>query len=300
MERRTFCSPHVLGICALGALLGLAFAPGASAQIVYSNNFELNTAGFTAGGSLTSLTRATLPIDGGGPSSPNTSTWLGKLGDGVAKSSTLQELATLSLSGLTPGHVYTVSFDLLIGASWDGDAPAPYGPDQWRFSVDGTNLVDTTFSNLQQGVNAGADSRQTYTDTNFASGTSGTLVSRFTGADFSFTRNQDGFYADDYSIYWFGHGAGNPVLDFTPGGTTATLQFARYGNTTDSPDEYWALDNVQVAAVPEPATLALLVVGSVCTSLARLALCRSCAPSQQRKLSARSVPPPRVPSAPPP
>ena len=29
---------------------------------------------------------------------------------------------------------------------------------------------------------------------------------------------------------------------------------ARYGNTSDSPDEYWALDNVQVTQIGGPGT----------------------------------------------
>jgi hypothetical protein len=227
----------------------LAAPTPAVAQVVFQNDFETDTAGFSAGGSLSALTRVELPIDSGGPASSNTSMWLGKLGDGVAKSGASDEIVTLALSDLTPGQDYLVAFDLLVGASWDG-AAGGYGPDSWRFAVDGTRLVDTIFSNGEAGVNVGAYSPQRYTDTSFTS-PSGPDVPRFTGADASYSANQGGNYGGDYGIYYFGHGAGNPVLGFTALEPTAILEFARYGNTSDSSDEYWALDNVSVT-VDEP------------------------------------------------
>jgi hypothetical protein len=228
----------------------LTISTNANAQIVFSNNFEADTAGFTASGTLTSLTRASLPTDSAGPASANQSMWLGKLGFNVGKTGATDEIVTLPLSNLVVGQSYSVAFDLLVGASWDG-AAGGYGPDSWRFSVNGVRLVDTIFSNVQSGVDAGAYSPQRYTDANYTSPT-GPDVVRFTGADASFWHFPA--YADHYAIYYFGHGAGNPVLTFQASASTATLEFARYGNTSDSGDEYWALDNVivtgQLAAVP--------------------------------------------------
>jgi hypothetical protein len=216
----------------------------ANAEVVFTNDFESNTTGFSDSGSLTNvpLARVSLPTDSGGPSSPNHSMWLGKLGDGIGKSGAADEIVTLPLSGLTPGHTYSVSFDLLIGASWDG-AAGGYGPDSWRFAVNGTRLIDTIFSNVQAGVDAGAYSPQRYTDTQYTN-PNGPDVPRFSGADASYYTIPG--YADDYAIYHMGYGAGNPILNFQATASTATLEFARYGNTGDSADEYWALDNVRV------------------------------------------------------
>lgn len=119
----------------LPAVLLMALLPSVNAGIIFSSDFETGTAGFTASGSLPGLTRASLPTDGGGLSSPNQSMWLGKLGDGIAKSGSQDEIVTLNLSGLTAGQSYNVAFDLFIGASWDGSAGG-YGPDSWRFAVD--------------------------------------------------------------------------------------------------------------------------------------------------------------------
>lgn len=253
----------------------LAVQAPARAQVIFSNDFETDTSGFAAGGSLSALSRVSLPIDSGGPSSLNTSMWLGKLGDGVPKSGASDEIVTLALSGLTTGQHYHVAFDLLIGASWDGAAGC-CGPDSWRLTVDGTTLVETIFSDGQQGVNVGAYSPQRYTDQGFLN-TTGVDVPRFTGADAFYSANQGGNYAGDYAIYYFGHGDGNPVINFTAPGTTATLEFARYGNTSDSSDEYWALDNVVITA-PEPeaallaaaALLALLGLGAAARRQDRL------------------------------
>ncbi len=271
-EKCAFRSPHPFDSkpnmktkSALFVLTAGLLSSAASAQVVFSNNFETNTAGFTAGGSIAALTRVTLPTDSAGPASTNTSNWLGKVGDGVAKSPGSTEIVRLNLAGLVSGATYLVNFDLLIGASWDG-AAGSYGPDSWRLTANGNILVDTIFANGAQGINFGAYSPQRYTDLNYTN-PNGPDVARFTGADQFWSANQDGNYANDYSIYYFGHGAGNPVLSFVSSGTTAVLEFSRFGGTFDSPDEYWALDNVSVSgvraappltAVPEPSTYGLM------------------------------------------
>lgn len=238
------------------ALMLLLFAmPSiAAAAVIFSNDFESNTNGFTPSGSLVALTRTSLPTDGGGLASANQSMWLGRMGSGVPKSGAIDEIVTLNISGLIPGVEYSVAFDLLVGASWDGSAGF-YGPDSWRFAVDGTPLVNTTFTNGNAGQEYGAYSPQRYSDTTYTS-LIGPDYGKFTGADASFTTGSCCNYGLHYGIYSFGRGAGNPELIFTAAGTDAVLEFARFGNTTDSGDEYWALDNVQVARlVPEPSSL---------------------------------------------
>ncbi len=250
----------------------LASVATAQASIIFSNDFQSDTNGFTPGGSIGTLTRFSLPTDSGGLSSPNQSMWLGRLGYNVAKSGSIDEIVTLNLSGLTAGRQYNVAFDLFIGGSWDGSAFS-FGPDSWRFAVDGTRLVDTTFTNGNQGEEYGAFSPQKYSDTTYTS-TSGPNFGKFTGADFSFTTGSN-LYGLHYATYRFGRGTGNPVLTFTASGPNATLEFARYGNTPDSPDEYWALDNVEVSdtspsVVPEPNSLCIWgLCALVCSVAAR-------------------------------
>jgi len=239
------------------APLWVAISSPASAQTIYTNDFESNTAGFTNAGVLPSLTRTSLPSDGGGLGSLNQSMWLGRLGEGVAKSTSNTEIVNLAVSSLTPGQAYTVAFDLLIGASWDG-AAVGYGTDAWYFSVNGTRLVDTMFSNGDQGRDYGAYSPQRYTDTHYAD-PNPPDVGAYTGAEFS-RRNGPG-YSGYYGIYYFSHGTGNPNLTFTASGATAMLEWARYSggqNFGDSGDEYWALDNVVVTVVPEPSSVTIL------------------------------------------
>lgn len=267
---------------AAAALLGLSAA--AQAAVIYSNNFEnaaTATAGLTAGGSLTTLATSSLTTDSTGLSSANQSQWLGRLGAGVAKSSSTSEVVSLALSGLTAGTSYRVDFDLFIGASWDGSAVG-YGNDGISVTAASgalsTTLLNATFANGAQGINFGAFSPQTYSDATPAvsdadlQGNLAYQFARFTGADESFSLNQNGNYGDDYSIYRFGSGAGNPVLSFVAGGSTATITFQRPGTASlDSSDEYWALDNLVVSSVdagtqppngtvPEPATLPLLAM----------------------------------------
>jgi hypothetical protein len=256
----------ILSRCGILAALWALFS-GSAAQAkdtVYFNDFQTNTAGFTAGGTLTSLPLFSLPTDSGGLGSANQSQWMGRLGHNIPKSTTVAEIATLAVTGLTAGQSYLLAFDLLIGGSWDGSASG-FGPDSWRVVIDGTPVVNTTFTNGNQGQEYGAFSPQKYSDTTYL-GFSGPNFPKFTGADHFFTTGGSN-YAQHYGIYWFGHGAGNPVLSFVATGSTASIEFARYGNTTDDAGEYWALDNVMVSsAIPEPGVLSLLSIASL-TSL---------------------------------
>ena len=250
-----------LGTC-LSLTAVIALCPAARAQVVFSNDFESSTTGFAPGGSIVALSQTSLPTDGGGLASPNQSTWLGKLGSNVPKSGSTDEIVTLTVPGLTAGQLYSAAFDLFLGSSWDGSASGPWGPDAWRFAIDGVPLVNTTFTNGNQGQEYGAYSPQRYSDLTYASPI-GPDFGKFAGADASFTTGGQN-YLEHYGIYRFGRGAGNPILTFVATGPTAVLEFARFGNTTDSADEYWALDNVQVSAVvPEPSTLCLFAAGVV-------------------------------------
>lgn len=241
--------PAAVRLAALTALAALA-SP-APAAIVYSNDFEANTAGFDTASTTTLQTTA----DPAGP----TSTYLGRFSN---------DSAVLSLTGLTVGAQYTVAFDLFIGASWDGNNVG-VGPDEWLLTVGGATpetLVNTTFQNLNASEQAQG---QNYSDTNPIG--AGSFAAQ-TGADVAYFSAPSFF--DRYAIYYFSHGAGNPVLTFTATGANVTLTFAG-NNLQDVGDEFWALDNVVVTgpaanAVPAPGGLGLLAVGGLGLQAGRL------------------------------
>lgn len=153
---------------------------------------------------------------------------------------------TLTLSGLTVGQVHTLKFDLYLLNSWDGSQSGNPGPDFFRTRIDGTAVLDATFSVRPEWV-------QTY-----SAGTplGGSQVGGLTDADES--GNLDfNFYGS--AVYRFG-GPNNGAFDFTPTGSTTTIAFDGY-NLQGWSDEGWAIDNVQIETVPEPATLLALAGG---------------------------------------
>ncbi len=54
---------------------------------------------------------------------------------------------SLNLNDLPKHDMLSVSFDLYIHDSWDGNTIAPAGPDIWEMYVDGDPYISTTFSN---------------------------------------------------------------------------------------------------------------------------------------------------------
>jgi len=248
------------------ALLTLCAAPMARAGIVYQNDFETDTNGFSA----TSTT--VLATDASGFSNPaNTSTYLGQFNNGPV---------TLTLNGLNVGSTYNLAFDLFIGRSWDGNATLDgdgtqnVGPDHWSLTATGTNtatFVDTTFMALvktDDSANPSGgilnDYTQNYSDSNpIGPG----IYGQFEGADVVYTGgNVAGHWHDRYGIFYFGHGVGNPNPTFVATASTVVLSFAGSG-LQDISDEFWAIDSVVLstpdAAVPEPATLTIWGLGAL-------------------------------------
>src|SRR5476649_1427436 len=53
----------------------------------------------------------------------------------------------LTVNNLPKHDLITISFDLYIHDTWDGNKMAPDGPDLWEMLVDGNSFVNATFSN---------------------------------------------------------------------------------------------------------------------------------------------------------
>jgi hypothetical protein len=140
----------------------------------------------------------------------------------------VDQTVTLKLRALKPHTQATVTFDLYILKSWDGDNPN-YGPDRWSLRVrGGPTLLETTFSNNPK-TGAYDLSLQDYPAANSAPQTGCTAVNtmgyRFFG---------DCVYR---LTFRFAHAAENLMLDFS------SSLFEGKGTG----DESWGLDNVRVA-----------------------------------------------------
>lgn len=235
LKSRQLWSHVAVVAAATVALIIAAAAVPASAQIVYQNDFETNTAGFSV---ATTVSRTT---GNAGLNSAPLSTYLGRFAN---------DTITLTLNGLSAGTVYDLDFDLFIEGTMDGSEP-------WSLvSSSSSVLVNTTFSNFFN---------QAYSDTTFTS-TTPQDKALFTGADVIGPTNGSNF--DRYSIYYFGRGAGNPQLTFTASAASEVLTFSGTG-MQDASDESWSLDNVivrapgNITAAPEPGTLALFAVSAL-------------------------------------
>jgi hypothetical protein len=131
------------------------------------------------------------------------------------------DTVTLSLSQLPAHRLVTISFDLYIIQSWDGNEPG-HGPDIWKLVADSQTILNTSFSNY-------GSFNQAYPGTY-----PGSSYPPRTGAAESDSLGY-GIVGDTvYRLtYTFPHTSGNLALQFSASGLQGT-------------DESWGLDNVRV------------------------------------------------------
>jgi hypothetical protein len=144
----------------------------------------------------------------------------------------VNETVTLTLRNLTPHTFATVSFDLYVLKSWDGNNPN-YGPDRWSLSVQGgPTLLDTTFSNNPK-TGAYDLSLQNYPIANSPHRSGVVAVNTLGYAFFG-----DSIY---HLTFTFAHTSDTLALNFS------SSLFEGKGIE----DESWGLDNVRVSTSTE-------------------------------------------------
>lgn len=146
------------------------------------------------------------------------------------------EDVALTLSGL-PSNAGTITFDLYIIDSWDGDCAGSIGPDSVAFNF-GSGIVGShTYSRFDQ-------CQQNYP-----------VPASLPGAGRTGTYGVVGPFGSggiDFYTWTLPYTAVGGVAAFTISGTP----------NQNLDDESWGIDNVTVNAVPEPSSVALLLGGA--------------------------------------
>jgi hypothetical protein len=199
----------------------------ASATEVYFNNFS------TAVGLGWSSTTGT-PLITTAPYSPNEK-FLGTDSTSGISNNTLN----LSL-GLLPHTDLTISFDLYIIHSWDGNGPTD-GPDHWSLAIDNNPaLLDTTFA-------MDTAHEQSYPGDYLSSNPAHTGRTANDTLKYSYYYGTNDTYHLSYTIP---HTEDNVVIHFSAWGLQGLT------------DESWGLDNVRVETTPIPIPGSLLILGT--------------------------------------
>ncbi len=219
VQTRTTCQAGGRCVGRLGAvgramtLLFLIAAPAVGGIEVYSNDFE------ALSDPLIEWTTSVTDVTPGTVSHP-ADRFLGQLGgDGTS---------VLTLSALPPHYEITVSFDLYIIRSWDGNGViSVYGPDRWGYYfAGGIAAFETTFCN-------GADSNpQAYPDA-------------YPGGSNPYETGAAEIDTLGYSLQDYGDTVYRFSRTFSHSDPSVSLRFYSLGLQTLA-DESWGLDNVVV------------------------------------------------------
>lgn len=209
-------------------VLGCSFllaAQFSQASIIYTNDFE------TSAGTEWSATALDITPVGN-------RNFLGQFGN---------EIVSLSLDNLDLHNTITISFDLFVIQSWDGNQVGGGGFDYFMFDIaNSANLLSTTFSNTQEYAH-----NQGYSLGN---------------ANGDFAAHTGAAEIDSLGYSFYGDSVYN--LSFTFAHTASDIQFD-FGalGLQSMTDESWGIDNVSVESstmqsIPEPTTLLLFVFTS--------------------------------------
>lgn len=148
---------------------------------------------------------------------------------------------SLTLSGLAPHSQVTISFDLFVLKSWDGNS-TEHGADEWQVAVaGGPTLLRTTFNNCPTVT---ASDGQAYPDS-YPGGQNAcrTGASEVGTLGYAFDDGYTSFPSLD-TVYHL-------TRTFPHSGSSLTLSFSgTLRVTSDVSDESWGLDNVAVELLP--------------------------------------------------
>ena len=143
---------------------------------------------------------------------------------------------SLTLSDMAAHDELTISFDLYLAGSWDGNRTNNGGEDQWILSVDGGTVLGTTFSNRNQWDQAFPN-------------------------DFPGGGNPAGTGAVAENTLGFDNGDATYSLSFTFAHLDPDAVIA-FSSWVTGDDELFGLDNVSVSTpMPEPSSMLLFGSG---------------------------------------
>jgi hypothetical protein len=233
-----------------GASLLIATRLSAADEVVYENDFNgpVNSSFDEWSSSPITYFNGSTPKDGARLEAPKVTTadsqnrkerYLGPFGGPRLAENTkdfnrtrVEQTIDLKLDKLPAHKSITVSFDLYILSSWDGNNPH-YGPDRWSLAVErGPTLLKTTFSNNPKTGDYDL-SNQDFPKKNSKFQTKAAAVNTLGSQFFG-----DSIYKLSYT---FDHSDKELVLHFSSD--------LFEGKGTD--DEGWGLDNVKVVAHPK-------------------------------------------------
>jgi len=148
---------------------------------------------------------------------------------------------TLTLNNLPKHNLVTISFDLYIHDSWDGDKTDPDGPDIWQMLVNNNTYINATFSNAacKPGNFCSPQSYPFNYPNNYNNPKTGAFKTNLPGVCLNGGVNGTTLYKITKTITH-----SNDVL------TLQCLDKLVQTNTTDPKcDESWSVDNINIKAI---------------------------------------------------
>jgi hypothetical protein len=185
--------------------------------VIYNNDFETNSVSNITNGFVSQF---------------NGSAVLGQYNRGYF---------TLSLNNLPSHDLITISFDLYIHDTWDGNKTEDDGPDIWQMMVDNKPYINSTFSNMAC-IAGNFCSPQSY-PFNYPN---------------SYNNPKTGAYRTDLPGICGSPGPNGTTQykitkTFTHTNTTLILQcldkLIQYNTSNQKCDESWSVDNINIKAI---------------------------------------------------